>query len=77
MKDITFEKALEKLEKIVEDLESGDFPLETLMKKHEEGIKLSNVCREKLDMAKQKVEILTKKKNGLFAKKDFETENEQ
>ena len=45
----TFEKAMKKLELIVQQLESGDQPLEEAVKKFEEGLKLSKFCSEKLD----------------------------
>lgn len=71
-KDISFEKALERLQKIVEELEDGDLALEDSLKKYEEGVGLSRLCQEKLDKAKQKIELLMKDKKGKFAKKDFE-----
>ena len=39
--EINFEKALEELESIVEDLESGDLSLENSLKSFEKGIKLT------------------------------------
>ncbi|MFQ5952302.1 MAG: exodeoxyribonuclease VII small subunit [Candidatus Omnitrophota bacterium] len=72
MKDISFEKALEKLEKIVEDLEAGDLPLDDSLKKYEEGIKLVRVCQQKLGKAKEKIELLTKDEKGKFKKKTFQ-----
>jgi len=71
MKDVSFEKAIENLEKIVGELEAGDFPLDTSLKKYEEGIKLARLCQEKLDKAKEKIETLIKKDEGLFEKKPF------
>ncbi|NCF24795.1 MAG: exodeoxyribonuclease VII small subunit, partial [Gammaproteobacteria bacterium] len=38
---IDLEKALSDLEELVEELESGDLPLEKAMKKFEDGIKLT------------------------------------
>jgi exodeoxyribonuclease VII small subunit len=69
MKEISFEKALEKLEKIVEELEAGDLSLDDSLKKYEEGIKLVRACRQKLDKAKEKIELLTKDEKGTFKKK--------
>lgn len=77
MKNITFEKALETLEKIVKELETGDLSLEMSLKKYEEGIKLAEVCQKKLDEAKGKIEILIKKDDGVFEKKPFENEDEK
>ena len=71
MKDLSFEKAIEKLEKIVEELEAGDFSLDASLKKYEEGIRLARACQEKLDKAKEKIETLIKKDEGVFEKKPF------
>jgi exodeoxyribonuclease VII small subunit len=63
-KTINLEKALTDLEEIVEELESGDLPLEKAMKKFEEGIKLTRNCQAALKEAEQKVEILLKSAGG-------------
>lgn len=60
MEELKFEKALERLEKIVEDLESGNIPLDEALKKYEEGVKLCRVCTQKLTQAETKIETLTK-----------------
>lgn len=73
--EIQFEKALEKLEEIVSDLESGDIALEQALKKYEEGIKLARNCQKKLSEAEKKIEILTKKGNGYEAE-DFDPDAE-
>ena len=57
-KTINLEKSLAKLEDLVDELESGDLPLEKAMKKFEEGIKLTRNCQAALKEAEQKVEIL-------------------
>ena len=62
--ELKFEKALEKLEKIVEDLEAGNIPLEDALKKYEEGVKLSRLCTEKLTQAETKIEQLTRVLNN-------------
>ncbi|MGB2629806.1 MAG: exodeoxyribonuclease VII small subunit [Candidatus Omnitrophota bacterium] len=72
MKDISFEKALEKLEKTVEDLEAGDLSLEDSLKKYEEGVKLVRICQEKLSKAKEKIELLSRDEKGKFKKKAFQ-----
>lgn len=71
MKDMTFEKALQKLEKLVGELEAGDLSLDDSLKKYEEGIKLARMCQQKLDKAKQKIELLIKEESGKFRKKAF------
>ena len=57
-KKFNLEKSLAELEELVEELESGDLPLETAMKKFEEGIKLTRGCQAALKDAEQKVQIL-------------------
>jgi exodeoxyribonuclease VII small subunit len=54
----SFEDALEKLEEIVEQLESGELSLEEALKKFEEGIKLSRFCQRKLNDTEQKITTL-------------------
>ncbi len=58
------EKALTDLENLVEELESGDLPLEKAMKKFEEGIKLTRSCQAALKDAEQKVQVLLKSAGG-------------
>ncbi len=55
----TFESQLEKLESIVESMESGELPLDEALKQFEQGIKLTNQCQQMLENAKQRVRILT------------------
>ena len=59
-KEFNLEKSLADLENLVEELESGDLPLDVAMKKFEEGIKLTRGCQAALKDAEQKVEILLK-----------------
>ncbi len=61
---VNLEKSLADLETLVEELESGDLPLEKAMKKFEEGIKLTRGCQAALKEAEQKVEILLKSAGG-------------
>lgn len=63
-KKVNLEKSLADLENLVEELESGDLPLETAMKKFEEGIKLTRGCQTALKEAEQRVEILLKSAGG-------------
>lgn len=64
MKEPSFEEALDKLEKLVEELEDGNLPLEETLKKFEEGIKLSRLCEKKLKGAQKKVSMLTRDEDG-------------
>ena len=66
-----FEECLQRLEKIVAELEKGDIPLEKSLALFEEGMQLSNSCRKELDQAEGKVEILLKQ-NGKLQPEPFE-----
>ena len=55
---IDLEKALAELEEIVEQLESGDLPLEKSLKQFERGVRLSRECQSALKDAEQRVQIL-------------------
>jgi exodeoxyribonuclease VII small subunit len=74
-KTVNLEKSLTDLEDLVEELESGDLPLEKAMKKFEDGIKLTRACQTALKEAEQKVEILLKSAGG-DQLEDFEVEEE-
>ena len=63
-KKFNLEKSLAELEALVEELESGDLPLEKAMKKFEDGIKLTRGCQAALKDAEQKVEILLQSAGG-------------
>ena len=68
-KEQNFEKLLEKLQTIVEDLESGNCPLEESIKKFSEGMSLAKSCQDKLNTAEQKIELLVSaNKEGLVTK---------
>jgi exodeoxyribonuclease VII small subunit len=71
----TFEQALKELEQIVQDLESGDLPLEKAIKKFEEGVALSKFCAEKLDESEKKITILTQDAAGSVVDMPFTEEN--
>ena len=62
-----FEECLQRLEKIVQELEKGEVPLETSLTLFEEGMQLSSACRKELEQAEGKVEILLKKNGKLQA----------
>lgn len=75
--ELKFEKALERLEKIVEELEAGNIPLEEALKKYEEGVRLSRACSEKLTQAEKKIQVLTRALDGGLKREDFESEGEE
>ncbi|MBO5914087.1 MAG: exodeoxyribonuclease VII small subunit, partial [Clostridia bacterium] len=55
--EMTFEQALSRLEQIVKALESGNVPLEDLIKLFDEGTGLVKLCTERLDAAEEKVKL--------------------
>ena len=67
----TFEQSMKQLERIVQELEDGDLPLEKAIKKFEEGIKLTKLCTEKLDETEKKISVLLKDSDGQLAEKPF------
>jgi exodeoxyribonuclease VII small subunit len=58
--NLQFEEAIEKLESIIERIESEQIPLEELLKDYEEGTKLLKLCRDRIDGARQKVDKINK-----------------
>ncbi len=71
-----FEECLQRLEKIVQQLEKGDAPLETSLTLFEEGMQLSATCRKELEQAEGKVELLLKQ-NGKLQAVAFEHQTER
>src|SRR5437764_10620882 len=70
--EINFETAMDRLEKIVEQMESGQLALEDLIVRYEEGMNLVKVCQERLASAEQKIEMITRNNAGKAVVKDFE-----
>lgn len=57
---LPFEEALKKLEQVVEEMEQQDLPLEKLLTRYEEGIRLARQCQNKLAEAELKIQQLEK-----------------
>ncbi|MDD3365189.1 MAG: exodeoxyribonuclease VII small subunit [Syntrophomonas sp.] len=72
MENVNFDSALEKLEDIVEQLESGQLSLEEALIVFEEGVKLSLYCQKELKKTDGKVSRLLKKLNGELELLEFE-----
>lgn len=70
LQELSFEEALLGLEKIVRELEAGEISLEQAIANFQEGMRLAKVCRDKLDQAEQKIEMLVADAAGL-SKKPF------
>jgi exodeoxyribonuclease VII small subunit len=67
-----FEAAMDRLEAIVGQMESGKMQLEELIVRYEEGMKLVKVCQERLASAEQRIQIITRDHSGKPVVKDFE-----
>ena len=72
-KEITFEKAIERLEEIVEMLESGEAPLDESLSLFEEGVSLVKLCNDKLEVAEASITKLVNV-DGEFVEKPFASE---
>ena len=67
---------MERLEGIVEQMESGKLPLEDLIVRYEEGMNLVKICQERLANAEQKIEIIARNSAGKAVVKEFEPTQE-
>ena len=56
--DLTLEEAMARLEAIVESMEDGEVPLDTLVARYEEGMRLLQSCEEKLGAAELRIREL-------------------
>ena len=70
--ELSFETALQQLETIVEAMESGDLPLETMLGRFEEGMKLARHCQTRIDEAEVKIQQLEQNAAGTFTLKPLE-----
>ena len=69
--DISFEEALANLEEIVQRMESGDAPLDSLVKNYEKGVKLLKICRDKIEGAEMKIKE-AQTSSDKYVEKDFD-----
>ncbi len=67
-----FEKASQRLEQIVAELEKGELALEKAMKLFEEGLELSQFCARRLEDAERKVDVLLTGRGGKLEEKPYE-----
>jgi len=70
----SFEDSLKKLETIVDALEKGEMPLEESLKLFEQGVGLSAACKQELDAAEGKVQMLVKQRDGSLKPEPFPAE---
>jgi len=73
----SFESSLDELERIVQQLEAGDLPLERSLELFEQGVRLSRECQKRLDEAERKVEILLRGNDGAYKATPFEEPEEE
>ncbi len=76
-KHISFEEALEELERIAEKLERGQLTLEESIKAYERGMELKKICSERLKEAEGKIEMLSKNPEGKTVKETSGTVKEK
>ena len=67
---LSFEQALTNLEEIIQRMESGEAPLDSLVKNYQNGLKMLNFCRRKIEAAEMKIKEV-QEKNGELIEKDF------
>jgi len=76
MAEMKLEKAMKRLEDIVEDLEKGELDIDKSLEIFEEGIKMSRLCTKKLNEAEAKIEKLTKDQKGELVTELFPVEKD-
>ena len=69
--DLSFEQALANLEEIIQRMESGEAPLDSLITHYQTGVKMLKLCREKIEAAEMNIKEVQEKDQELI-KKDFE-----
>lgn len=74
VEEVSFEENMERLEKIVAELEKGDLNLDDSVKKFEEGINISKKCNDILEKAEKKITILLKTDDDI-SEKNFVAED--
>ena len=75
--DLDFETALEKLEKVVDDLEEGGLSLDKTLAEFSQGMKLLKFCNQKLDKAEKKIELMLKEDGEFKEEVPFDSELEE
>ncbi|HCB92886.1 MAG TPA: exodeoxyribonuclease VII small subunit [Selenomonas sp.] len=75
-KEMSFESALERLENIVESMETGETSLAELLKNYSEGVELSKFCMASLDRTEQAMDLLIKENGGSFKEQKLDIEGE-
>lgn len=71
-----FEKRLAQLETVVERLERGDLTLDESVRLFEEGMKLSQACKDELEKAEGRIQVLVENKAGEVQVAEMEMDDE-
>jgi exodeoxyribonuclease VII small subunit len=71
VESLSIEQAMERLENLVREMETGQMPLDRLISSYEEGVQLAGLCQEKLDAAAKKIQIIAKNASGQTKLEDF------
>ena len=74
--ELSFEEALKQLETIVDAMENESLPLEKLLECHEKGVRLQQVCQNKLKQAEDRIQQLESKCAGEFGLKPLTLEED-
>src|SRR5262245_11244507 len=72
---LRFEEALDRLEALVKELETGNLPLEETIGRFEEGQKLLRLCNDLLAKAELKVKEVLRQADGTLSEADWNEEN--
>ena len=70
-KEMNFEETMKELEQIAQELEKGEFDLDTSVKKFEKGMELSKAASSMLDKAEKRINILISQ-DGNITEENFE-----
>jgi len=73
---LSFEQALETLEDLIEQIESGEIGLEESLQRYEQGAALIKRCKAVLDTAQQKIAELSAGPDGGLTTSDGENQGE-
>jgi exodeoxyribonuclease VII small subunit len=71
----SFEEQLTQLESVVEKLERGELSLDDSVRLFEEGVRLSNACKQELEKAEGRIQVLVENRNGTVGVADLELES--
>ncbi|MCB1308316.1 MAG: exodeoxyribonuclease VII small subunit [Leptospiraceae bacterium] len=73
----SFEEAIDLLEQITRQLESGALTLDESIRAYEQGMELKKTCQKMLENARKKLEYLERKEDGSLERKDIEMDEDE